>query len=60
MKCSLCGMVYAEKDADRSCRGCPMAGSCAMLRCPNCGYETPRESGLEKAIRKIKEKRRER
>ncbi len=60
MKCSRCGLVYAEKDAEQSCRGCPMAGSCAMLRCPNCGYETPRESGLEKAIKKIVEKKRER
>jgi rubredoxin len=51
VKCALCGLAFAEAEAKRSCRGCPMSGGCGMLRCPNCGYEAPVESGLAKLIK---------
>lgn len=57
MKCSLCGMVFTERDADPSCPGCAMSGGCGMLKCPNCGYETPKESGLVKLVRKWRKRR---
>jgi hypothetical protein len=34
-----------------------MAGGCGKLRCPNCGYETPGESGLTKIIKGWRRKR---
>ncbi len=51
MKCSLCGYQFREKDGGIACKGCPMAGKCHMLRCPNCGYDMPVESKLLKALK---------
>lgn len=58
MKCPLCGIEYSETEA-ASCRGCPLARSCALVRCPNCGYEVPAEPRLLKTIRQWRNKRRE-
>ncbi|MDP2856435.1 MAG: hypothetical protein Q8P50_00465 [Bacillota bacterium] len=46
VKCPFCGHVFEEVDATGGCRGCPMAGSCAKTKCPNCGYEVLKEPGL--------------
>jgi len=43
MKCSLCGSQFEEEDARKECRGCSLFGGCRKIRCPHCGYETPRE-----------------
>jgi len=51
MKCALCGLDFDEKDAKRACSGCIMAKSCNLIKCPNCGYESPVESKLIKKIR---------
>lgn len=51
MKCALCGHQFEETSARASCDGCPMSGACHMVRCPNCGYETPGEPGLIKALK---------
>jgi Fe2+ transport system protein FeoA/rubredoxin len=40
MKCSLCGLDYSEEEALKACANCPIK-RCTMLRCPNCGFETP-------------------
>ena len=40
-RCSLCGYRYRVDQAERACRDCPMSGNCDMVKCPNCGYETP-------------------
>ncbi|MBI4294784.1 MAG: hypothetical protein HY669_01290 [Chloroflexi bacterium] len=58
MKCPLCGLEYSETEAV-ACRGCPLARSCALVRCPNCGYEVPAEPGLVKAIRQRRKKQHE-
>lgn len=34
-----------------------MAGGCGMLRCPNCGYEAPGESGLTKLIKGLRRRK---
>lgn len=52
MKCPLCGLEFDENDAERACSGCIIAKSCNLVKCPNCGYESPTESRL---IKKIKE-----
>jgi Fe2+ transport system protein FeoA len=42
MTCSLCGLRYSEIDAAIACKGCPfVSGDCALLKCPNCGFEQP-------------------
>lgn len=55
MKCSLCGYEFSaegggasggnEKDAQASCKSCPLMKGCGLIRCPNCGFETPPEPG---------------
>ncbi len=50
MKCALCGHEFEEKSAG-ACNGCPMSGACHMVRCPNCGYDTPAEPRLVKALK---------
>ena len=57
MKCALCGNEFTEEEAAGSCRGCIMASGCHMLKCPNCGYEIPKEPGLIKLIRDWTERR---
>jgi len=57
MKCRLCGLEFNESDGEAACKGCPVGRSCSMLKCPNCGYEVPGESGLLKLFKKWKEKR---
>lgn len=51
MKCSLCGLEFDEKDAQRACSGCVMGKTCNLVKCPNCGYESPVESKLIKKLR---------
>ena len=56
MKCPLCGCRFSEDEAEVACRGCPLAGNCGMARCPNCGYDIPKESALLKALRALRRK----
>lgn len=52
MKCALCGYIFDEKDSRTSCKGCPMASGCKLIRCPNCNYETPPQpKWLEKILK---------
>jgi len=51
MKCPLCGYEFQEADAEASCQGCPMAGGCHMVKCPNCGYDVLKEPKLIKALK---------
>ena len=46
MKCSLCGLDFQEAEGQATCDGCAMARSCNLIKCPNCGYEVPREPKL--------------
>lgn len=46
MKCSYCGLVFDEREAEQACSGCPLVGHCGLLRCPRCGYEMPPDSHL--------------
>ena len=51
MKCPLCGFTFNEEQARSGCSTCHIIGSCKMLRCPNCGYETPPEPAFIKKLR---------
>lgn len=51
MKCALCGFEFNEKEAQRACSGCVLIKSCNLVKCPNCGYESPLEPRFIKKIR---------
>jgi len=53
MKCPLCGFNFKEEESEVACQGCPIARPCGLIKCPNCGYEIPRESGLIKLIKRL-------
>jgi rubredoxin len=56
MKCSLCGYHFEDDESMIECGGCIFSKGCNMVRCPNCGFETPAES---KKVNVLKHKRRE-
>nr|MBI2905280.1 hypothetical protein [Chloroflexota bacterium] len=54
MICPLCGFEYDETALD--CHAaCPMAEGCAIVCCPNCGYQSVDESksALAKLLRRL-------
>lgn len=55
MKCPLCGYQFEEEDVV-ACKGCPLFKGCNMVRCPNCGFETPAEPKLVKVMKKWRSK----
>ncbi len=59
MKCQLCGLEFREEEGQAACMGCPVSRSCSLIKCPNCGYEVPKEPGLIKKLKRWKERRNE-
>ena len=55
MKCSLCGSEFDEKIAEKSCKSCPLKKGCKLIKCPNCGFETPQEPDWLGYFKKKKE-----
>lgn len=43
VKCALCGFVFEEDQAQEACKNCPLMKGCKLVKCPNCGFETPPE-----------------
>lgn len=37
--CHVCGFPFAPEQ--NACGGCAMHGGCSLIKCPNCGTETP-------------------
>ena len=37
--CQLCGFAFAPEA--NACGGCAMHTGCGLIKCPNCGTETP-------------------
>lgn len=58
MKCSFCGREFDEAASAKSCSGCSLFGGCQLLKCPHCGYESPRETRLVRALKQWKQGRR--
>ncbi len=56
MKCLLCGLEFRQGKEVSGCRGCPLARSCGLVRCPNCGYEVPLEPKLLRVFKKWRKK----
>lgn len=52
IKCSFCGHSFSEMEGKSGCSGCPMSKACNKNKCPNCGYEIPKEPALIKFIKK--------
>lgn len=46
MNCAFCGHDFDASLAAPSCANCVIAGGCGMVRCPNCGFETPAKTRL--------------
>lgn len=52
MKCTLCGCEFNEEQVESACKGCPTIKGCRLIRCPNCGFETPPEPRWFKHLKK--------
>jgi hypothetical protein len=48
-ECGLCGNRFTH--AGLVCGTCPMQTGCALVRCPNCGFQFPRSSRVVDAFR---------
>jgi hypothetical protein len=59
MKCTVCGWEFDEKAAEHACRGCPVARNCHLVRCPNCGLETPVEPKWAERLRSFLKRRKD-
>jgi predicted amidophosphoribosyltransferase len=42
--CGLCGARFTH--GGQVCGGCVLRAGCDVVRCPNCGYQFPRESRI--------------
>ena len=51
MICSFCGSEFDESKVITTCIGCLFFKSCKMVKCPNCGYDSPIEPILVKKLR---------
>jgi len=49
IQCPLCGIRFVPLAA--ACPGCPLAGNCPRVCCPNCRYSFPPESRLVNWLR---------
>ena len=56
MKCSLCGYHFNEQESKGGCSTCHVFGACKMIRCSNCGYETPSEPKIIKRLKNWRKK----
>lgn len=46
--CGLCGFTFTH--GDQACGSCALGAGCALVRCPRCGYQFPRESYLFESL----------
>jgi Fe2+ transport system protein FeoA len=59
MKCSMCDFEFDEESAVLECQRCAVFGGCQKVRCPSCGYHSPRETRLIRWLRRVIGKRQE-
>lgn len=53
MICPFCRQEFAAKQAEKGCRSCSSFGGCQKVKCPFCGYESPKEPDFFEKIRKF-------
>jgi hypothetical protein len=49
--CSLCGARFTH--GTLVCVSCPMNVGCEVVKCPSCGFQSPRRSRIVDAIRRM-------
>lgn len=49
--CTLCGARFIH--GGQVCGACPMTTKCLLVKCPNCGFQFPRESRLVALFRRL-------
>lgn len=56
IKCSFCGHEFEEHEGVAGCASCPMHKNCNKHKCPNCGFEIPKEPKLISVLKKWRKK----
>jgi hypothetical protein len=54
--CPYCRKEFVAKDAKKECQSCSSFGGCQKVKCPFCGYESPREPEFIENLRVLKKK----
>ena len=49
--CSLCGARFTH--GTLVCVSCPLNAGCEVVKCPSCGFQSPRRSRIVDAIRRV-------
>lgn len=49
--CGLCGFAFTH--GDQACGSCALGAGCALVKCPRCGYQFPRESYLAGVLERL-------
>lgn len=52
MKCGFCGREFDEAAGEKECRSCAMFGGCKKIKCPYCGFESPKEPASIKWLKR--------
>jgi len=53
MICSFCDKEFDEHASEKACRQCSLFGGCKKVKCPHCGYESPKQPKSLKWLNKI-------
>ena len=53
MKCSMCGHVFNESEAEGGCTACAVVKKCDLIKCPNCNFEMVPEPKWIKKLKKM-------
>ena len=49
--CSLCGAHFTH--GTLVCVSCPLNAGCEVVKCPSCGFQSPRRSRIVDAVRRL-------
>ena len=49
--CSLCGAHFTH--GTLVCVSCPLNAGCEVVKCPSCGFQSPRRSLIVDAVRRL-------
>ena len=49
--CSLCGARFTH--GTLVCVSCPLNAGCEVVKCPSCGFQSPRRSRIVDAVRRV-------
>jgi hypothetical protein len=58
MICLFCGRTFNEELARKQCDRCTSFTECGKVKCPYCGYESPKEPKSLKWLNKIRLRKR--